>query len=45
MNKMVWNKPELVELSIQETEHGTPITKHVDATRSDGDGYTFFSFS
>jgi hypothetical protein len=45
MSKKVWNKPEVVELSIQETEHGHPITKHQDGTRSDGNGHTFFSFS
>jgi hypothetical protein len=43
--KKIWIKPELNELSVEKTEHGQPITHHVDATRSDGHGHTFFSFS
>ncbi|WP_281884318.1 hypothetical protein [Paenibacillus sp. YYML68] len=45
MSKKAWVTPELNELSVLDTAHGHPISKHVDATRSDGKGHVFFSFS
>lgn len=44
MNKKIWTEPEIIDLSIQMTEHGDVLTKHVDEeTRING--YEFYSFS
>lgn len=45
MEKQQWIEPEINELGVENTEYGTKVTSHVDATFNDTSGDVFFSFS